>query len=63
MLINIKYEPFELMRYNGSFWFRIFGYGIAGKNIKIHKLFFSERNNIVKHYLVGNWSFKFLGRK
>jgi hypothetical protein len=43
-----------------SFWFRIFGYGIAGKLIKNHFMLFSERNGYRKSYKFFGWKFEFL---
>ena len=42
------------------FWIRLFGLDFAGKDLRYHQLFFSERNGYVKTYRFGNWSFKFL---
>lgn len=41
------YEP-------GFYWFRIFGKGFAFKNIKKHRMLFSERNRLEKYILIGN---------
>lgn len=41
-------------------WFRIFGYGIAWKNLSKHSYLFSERYGYKKTYRLFNWSFKFL---
>lgn len=47
-----------------SFWFRLFGYGIAGKNLnKTWKVYFSERNGYRKIYEFLNWKFEFLTPK
>lgn len=44
-----------------SFWFRIFGYGIAGKSLsKPWKVYFSERNGYRKVYKLFGWKFEFL---
>lgn len=45
---------------DGMFWFRVFGYGLHGKNIAKHELTFSERNGYQKRFTIGSWSFKFL---
>ena len=44
-------------RIKGFFWFRVFGYGIKGKNLKIHYPMFSERYGFTSHYVVFGWSF------
>lgn len=41
-------------------WFRVFGRGIAWKNLAVHPLIFSERNGYTKHLKIGKWSFKYL---
>lgn len=44
-----------------SFWFRIFGYGIAGESLKKPwKVYFSERNGYRKVYKLFGWKFEFL---
>lgn len=43
-----------------SFWFRIFGYGIAGKDTRVWRLLFSERLGYTKTLRISNWSFKIL---
>ena len=48
-------------RQKGMLWFRIFGYGLAWKSIKLHKLLFSERNGY-RGFKIGNWIFIFLKR-
>jgi hypothetical protein len=45
---------------NGFYWFRIKGYGVAFKNIKVQSLLFSERNRYTKYILIGNWLIKIL---
>jgi len=43
----------------GRWWFRIFGYGISWKDLRIYRMDFSER--IGKRGLkVGNWMFRIL---
>jgi len=58
MEINTKFIAgyFE----KGLFWFRFFGYGIHGKDTKINRLFFSERNGYTKLFWIGKWAFSFL---
>jgi len=43
-------------------WVRIFGYGIAWKNLRQHSLIFSERYGYVKTVRIGRFSFKWLDR-
>lgn len=43
---------------DGFFWFRIFGYGLIFKNLKKHRLLFSERYKIRKSITIGNWHIK-----
>ena len=43
-------------------WFRVFGVGVAAKNLSVHPLLFSERNGCTRHVIILGWSFKFLGR-
>lgn len=45
------------------FWFRIFGYGVHGKDIVKHEPLFSERNGYVKFIQIGKWRFKILKPK
>lgn len=48
-------------RERGTWWFRIRGgYGLHWKNTKLHPLVFSERQRLVPHLAIGNWSFKLL---
>lgn len=54
MRIFSKYQD------KGFWWFRIFGWGLHGKNIKLHPMLFSERNRKVKFIKIGNWIFKIL---
>lgn len=48
---------------SGIFWFRIFGIGIAGKNVSIHALLFSERHGYTKTFQIFGWSFKWLSNE
>ena len=46
---------------NSNGWIRIFGVGFAYKDITIHGLLFSERNNKRKNFiLIGKWVVKYL---
>ena len=52
-----------MIQYNIGFktwWIRIFGYGIVCKDLRHHKLLFSERNGYAKQITIGNWHFKYL---
>ncbi len=40
---------------DGQFWIRIFGWGIAIKDVNKHPLLFSERNGYVKFIQIGKW--------
>lgn len=44
----------------GLFWFRIFGYGLQGKDTHTHALLFSERYGYRKGFYIGRWIFHFL---
>jgi hypothetical protein len=48
---------------NGMFWFRLFGYGLAIKNIIQHKLLFSERYNYSFGIKIKNYYIRFLNAK
>ena len=54
---------FSSYKWKGGFWFRVFGYGIHGKDLRDNDMLFSERMKKVKHYYFGSWSFKFLVRR
>lgn len=54
-------KVFYMCRFTGGFWFRFFkGYGLHGKNFKIHGLIFSDRYHLKKRLIIGNWIFKIL---
>jgi len=44
----------------GMFWFRVFGYGISGKDINIHRLLFSEKYGYRKGIQIRRWRFHFI---
>lgn len=44
----------------GTFWVRVFGYGIHIKDITKHRLLFSERNGYAKRIQIGKYSIKLL---
>jgi hypothetical protein len=48
------------MSQKGQWWFRVFGVGLSWKDIRIHKLTFSERNGYRKGLRIGSWLFHFL---
>lgn len=41
-------------------FFRLFGNGLAWKDLRYNSLFFSERNDYVKTFKIGHYLFKFL---
>ena len=41
-------------------WVRLFGRGVAWKDLRHHFLMFSERNGYTKHWRIGHYSFRFL---
>jgi len=41
-------------------FFRLFGRGLAWKDLRYNPLLFSERNNYVNTFKIGHYSFKFL---
>ena len=43
-------------------WLRIFGAGVAWKDVSRYPLIFSERTGHTKTYRIGRWSFKRLRR-
>ena len=58
---SLKIFSFYIYWEKYSFWFRIFGYGIAGKKKKkTWKVYFSERNGYRKMYNFIGWKFEFL---
>jgi len=60
MSINLKI--FQFYNYDGSFWFRLFGFGFSGKDTQKEPLSFSERNGYAKIYRFMFWAFRFLPR-
>jgi hypothetical protein len=44
----------------GLFWFRVFGYGIHGKDVRKHTLLYSERSGSTCRLQIGQWSFRWL---
>lgn len=53
-------KPIYYHKYNGGFWFRIFGKGLSVRNRKIHAPLFSERNGYIKVLRIGKWAITYL---
>lgn len=47
----------------GMWYFRILGYGIHFKNIELHPLLFSQRNDNRNALVIGRWRFEWLRPK
>jgi hypothetical protein len=47
----------------GAWWFRVFGIGISWKDVRLHRLLFSERNGYYKGLKIGNWIFHYLKKE
>ncbi len=60
--MNINKKILCGLIYDGGFWFRILGYGIAGKDIRKHPLLFSERNNYTRGVVIGKHYLHLLDR-
>lgn len=45
-------------RYDGGYWFRVFGYGISVSDRRKHPALFSERNGYVKVLRIGHYAVK-----
>ena len=45
---------------NGLGWFRFFGIGLRWKDIRKHRMLFSERNGYKKMLKIGFWRISFL---
>ena len=60
--MNVNYKHIKIYKKgdNSMFWFRLFGYGITGKKISIHRLLFSQRNGYRKGFNIFGWYFEFL---
>ncbi len=48
---------------NRLFWIRIFGFGFKIKDVRIHKLLFSERNGYSSGFKLGNYYFGLLKKE
>jgi hypothetical protein len=44
----------------GFMWFRIFGYGVSAKDIRIFPRLFSERYGYTKYIMIGSYLIKYL---
>lgn len=55
-----KYKFFSKHSIEGMGWFRIKGYGVSWKNVKMHGLSFSERYGYKPGVKIGNYIFHFL---
>lgn len=58
--MGIDLKIFQLCAEKGTFWVRLFGYGVTGKDTRTHGLLFSERNGYTKTLRLGFWSFSAL---
>lgn len=49
-------------KWDGGLWVRVLGWGFHLKDTRKHRLYFSERNGITKHWMVfgGPWSLALL---
>ncbi len=47
---------FDFYCKNGLFWIKIFKWILSIKDIRQHRLYFSERNGYTKHKIIGNYS-------
>lgn len=59
MIINLG-KPLRAYISKDIFWMRVYKWGVVGKNLSIHPLFFSERSGMVKRFELFGWSFKML---
>ena len=55
-----RMRVFSQHKYNGGFWFRIFGVGLSIVNREINAPLFSERMGITKVLKIGKYSIKFI---
>lgn len=53
-------KPIQYNVGNKIFWVRFFGKGFCVKNILLHPLIFSGRNEYVRGFKFFNWYIKFL---
>lgn len=59
----IKRKHFFFVGEPGNVYFRLFGYGLAFKDTRRHRLYFSERMGLRKQLRVGPWLIEALGRE
>lgn len=53
-------EFFQVVKFKGGGWFRMFGKGLAWKDTTQHRPLFSERNGYAKCATVGRWMLTWL---
>lgn len=56
----MKFPPFCGHRWDGGWWFRIYGYGLRCSDRTKREALFSERAGLVRVLRVGKWSIAFL---
>jgi hypothetical protein len=61
--MDVKEKFLTYYKYDGGFWFRIFGFGVSIQNRVKHPALFSERNGFKKTMRFGNWAIKYLSRE
>lgn len=61
--MTVRYPLFCGTTYRGGFWFRVFGYGVKGKDTRINPLLFSEREKLTRFLKLGPYVLGFLSRK
>lgn len=52
---QVRLPGFFFLGEPGNFFFRLFGYGLAFKDTRRHRLYFSERNGLGRQLRVGPW--------
>lgn len=52
--------PFRFVRNPGSWWFRIFGYGLSCCDRRLFPMVFSERMGLTRTTRLGRYYFKLL---
>jgi hypothetical protein len=53
MGFTMMYPPFSCYRSPRHFWFRLFGFGVVIKDVRVHPLLFSERTKRVRCWRIG----------
>jgi hypothetical protein len=61
-IMELDINFLQIFIFKECFWFRIFGYGFHGKDTLSMPLLFSEREGYTKHFMIKNWSFRFLNK-